>query len=92
MELLCYTVILGNKPGERIGIVKYGETGYYLTDFDNPSMTLEDCKTFVADRNKRLRLPEDVAESMQYASVFGWDAPIADRAKHYMRTLINEPA
>lgn len=37
MELLCYVFVNGNKAGERVGIVKFGEGGYYLAEVDHAS-------------------------------------------------------
>jgi hypothetical protein len=80
----AYVVIPGNKRGQRIGIVKYRESGYYQTDYDSAeSLTLDDLERIVDDLNARLGIPADVSESMKYASIFGWQAPIADRAHHY---------
>lgn len=80
----AYTVILGNRPGERIGLVKYNETGYYpCPGWDAPSMTLEEVKEHVAGLNERLGIPANVAESMTYASLFGWHAPCAAPAHAY---------
>jgi hypothetical protein len=83
---LCYTLVRGNKPGERIGIVRYNERGYYLTDMDNASQTVEQATEIVDYLNGRLSLSADVIESMQYASVFGWDAPIAHAAHRYFES------
>lgn len=81
----AYTFVKGNKPGERIGIVAYNETGYYATNIDDVNQTEEQVEEAVAYLNKRLDIPEDVAESMRYASLFGWDAPIADRAHWFFK-------
>lgn len=81
----AYTVIHGARPGKRIGVVKYRESGYYLTDFDNPTDTLEQVREFVRNMNERLGLPADVADSMSYASCFGWDVPIANKAHEYFK-------
>lgn len=83
---LAYTVVRGNKPGARIGIVKYNESGYYATDLDRPTMTEEEVKETVAYLNERLDIPADVVQAMEYASCFGWSAPIAEPAHRYFRT------
>ena len=93
---ICYTVLRGNRPGDRIGIVKYGESGYYpvSNQIDNPAMTIEECKAIVGELNAKLELPEDVSESMQLASMFGWTVPVAYRAHAYFRAqrAAQEPA
>jgi hypothetical protein len=82
--LVCYTTILGNKPGERIGAVKFEETGYYACPgYDYAPDDIETVKARVKELNDKMGIPEDVVESMQYASLFGWHAPIAARAKQY---------
>ena len=79
----CYTVILGAEPGKRIGLVKYGESGYYLTDFDSTTASIEDVQTAVRQLNEKLGTPADVCESMAEASCFGWNTPCANKAHHY---------
>jgi hypothetical protein len=82
----AYTTVEGNKPGERIGLVKYNETGYYACPgWDDPSMSIQEVRDHVAFLNGRLEIPADVAESMSFASCFGWDKPIAERAHEYFK-------
>lgn len=83
---ICYTTILGNKPGERIGLVKLDEKGYYpCPGWDYAPDSLETVRTRVAKLNQRMGIPEDVAESMCYGSLFGWHVPAAARAREYWR-------
>jgi len=80
----CYTVILGNRPGERIGLVKLNETGYYpCRGYDYAPDSLDTVRERVAELNAKLGIPEDVAESMTYGSLFGWGVPAAARAIAY---------
>jgi len=88
----AYVHVLGNKPGERINLVKYKEPGYYLCKpgkFDNPSMTADEVNQTVAVLNRGLGMDPDVPmfgeiiESMYLGSMFGWDKPCAARAVHY---------
>lgn len=84
IQLLSYTVLLGNKPGERIGLVKYNERGYYPCDgYDYAGDSLDEVKKRVAELNARMEIPEDVSVSMTYASMFGWHAPCAAKAHAY---------
>lgn len=84
--LVTYMVVLGNKPGERIAAVKYGETGYYLCEgYDYAGDTLDEVKARVAELNQKMGIPVDVCESMSYASLFGFDKPIAARAHEYVK-------
>jgi hypothetical protein len=80
-----YIVLLGNRVGERIGIVKYNEKGYYLTNIDETISTPAQVKEKVEWLNGRLEMPADVIDSMKYASMFGWDKPVADAAHAYFR-------
>jgi hypothetical protein len=45
----CYVVVPGAAPGKRIGIVKRGKKGYYLTNFDSPKASGSSCHS---DANK----------------------------------------
>lgn len=70
---ICYTTVLGNKPGERIGLVKMNETGYYpCPGWDYVPDSIEAVQDRVWKLNQRMGIPEDVAESMSYGSLFGW--------------------
>lgn len=82
---LAYITLLGNKPGTRIGLVKYNEAGgYYPCEgYDYAGDSLDEVKARVAELNKRLEIPEEVADSMTYASLFGWNAPCAAPAHAY---------
>ena len=78
---LCYTMVSGNAPGERIGIIKRGESGYYLTDFDSKTTSKEIVEECVAEFNKRLGVKPSQVEAMEIGSMFGWDVPGADPDK-----------
>jgi hypothetical protein len=81
---LAYTVVTGAKPGKRIGIVKVGETGYYLADgYDYPPNTIAEVEKFVQELNAKLGVPRDVAESASYGSMFGWECPAAKLALNF---------
>lgn len=82
-SLTCYVFIASNDPGKRIGAVVFGESGYYLTDLDNPAISAKHARELVDRFNGRLEIPAEVAESMLHGSMFGWLAPCADRARHF---------
>ena len=83
---IAYVFIPGNEPGKRIGIVTFGESGYYATNYDQTTYSVEDCRRHVATLNERLGIPEEVAESMLYGSMYGWDVLAAAAArKHFAR-------
>jgi hypothetical protein len=72
----CYIVVPGAEPGKRIGIVKQGEVGYYLTDYDNvPSMSLVEITGMVEQFNLKLGVDAKTADAMLIGSMFGWDVP-----------------
>jgi hypothetical protein len=83
-EGLAYVAIDGNKPGERIGLVKFGQSGYYLAKgYDYAPNTIEQVKQAVRDLNKRLGLSEEVAQAAFFGSMFGWACPAAYPAVVY---------
>lgn len=90
VDLLCYTRILGNAPGKRIGIVKWGETGYYSVDFDHSNLSDTEVDDLVNDLNDRMGIPREVARSASSASIFGWNVPIADVARRFARKDTND--
>ncbi len=79
IDNLCYTTIPSNPKGQRIGIVKLGELGYYGVDFDHHN-TAESAREHVRLLNNRLGIPKEVEQSMRDGSMFGWDVPAAQRA------------
>jgi hypothetical protein len=77
---LCYIAVPGAAPGRRIGIVKRGEKGYYLADYDQKTSSygyLSDAKIkeFVAEMNEKLGVSAAEADAMLMGSMFGWDCP-----------------
>lgn len=93
MEHLCYVVIRGNKQGERIGIVKFGESGYYVTDYDHHpagSEGVTKCKEHVRLINKRLGISHDVEDAMLYGSMFGWHVIAAIPAVRHFEQVERE--
>jgi hypothetical protein len=79
---LCFVVVLGNKPGERVGIVKRGEVGYYRTDLDDAKSDLDALALYVATLNETLGVDQPTALAMEIGSMFGWDKPGADPERH----------
>jgi len=75
---LCYAVIPGNSPGERIGIIKRGEKGYHLTDYDRASASETLVEEMVDRLNTRLEVSKPQVEAMVIGSMFGWNVPGAD--------------
>jgi hypothetical protein len=72
---LCYVLIRGAKPGKRIGIIKRGESGYYLTDFDSAEASDDVARDCVKHFNKKLGVSPAHAEAMEIGSMFGWHVP-----------------
>jgi hypothetical protein len=65
---LCYIVVPAARIGERIGIVKRGETGYYQTDLDDGRLPTdatdgESVTSLVRYLNERMGVTE---EEMNY--------------------------
>jgi hypothetical protein len=84
MANVCYVVIPGAAKGKRIGIVNYGESGYYLTDYDHHETEAE-CQEHCDLNNKPLGISPKVAESMLEGSMFGWDCPAAQVAVDHFK-------
>lgn len=81
--VFAYAHILGNQPGNRIGIIKYRESGYYLTTFDHPEFDKDQVDNAVSILNREFGIPSEVAESMRAASMFGWNIPAAREATNW---------
>lgn len=75
---LCYTFIRTNPPGERIGLIKRGQTGYYKTDFDRPTISAEAAADIVSRLNNKMQLTCEQVSAMEAGSRFGFDVPGAD--------------
>lgn len=87
MEKSCYIHVVGNAPGDRIGHVTVGESGYRNTSWDNTSVpTADEVDALVTYLNKRLRVPDEVAASMLIGSMFGWNVPGAALAIRHFQT------
>ena len=44
LPVLCYALVPSNEPGRRIVLIKAGERGYYVTDFDAQAMELAEAR------------------------------------------------
>jgi hypothetical protein len=75
---ICYIVIETNAPGERIGLVKRGEKGFYPTDYDRDSAAIGIVREFVAHMNDKLGVDALEARAMACGSMFGWNVPAAN--------------
>lgn len=75
---LCYTFVGGNSPGERIGIIKRGESGYYAVDFDSPTATESIVRDVVRQLNSKMGVTPAQELAMSIGSMCGWDVPGAD--------------
>lgn len=70
---LCYIHIRGNEFGKRIGIVKRGELGYYVTNYDNVKVSNKKIDEIVDFFNIRMGVTKEQAACMEIGSMFGWD-------------------
>jgi hypothetical protein len=76
----AYAVIRSNMPGQRIGLVKLGETGYYPAEgYDCANDTIKQVEDRVKELNDRIGVPSEVGISAT-GSMFGWDVPGAQVA------------
>lgn len=69
--------IPGKARGQRIGVVKFYEAGYYSTSADRQDWTDEQVNEFITTRNTMNGISEMVADSALNASMFGWHVPAA---------------
>ncbi len=74
---LCYIRILTGTPGNRIGIVKRGESGYYHSDYDTPQMTPNQVDELIKQLNTKLGVSDAEQMAMESGSMFGWDNKMA---------------
>ncbi len=85
----AYAVIRSNHPGQRIGLVKLGETGYYPAEgYDCANDTLDQVEDRVKVLNDRIGVPSEVATSASTGSMFGWDVPGAQVAIRFFGALL----
>lgn len=85
---LCFSFIGTNKPGQFIGAIKRGETGYYRTTYDETDT--KKARELVDYLNtEKLSLSTAQVEAMICGSHFGWDVPGASVAKQeeLLRTI-----
>ena len=73
----CYAFVPNNRPGSRIVLITFRESGYHSTTLDQTDMTEEEAQDLVAYMNGKLGVPLDVSESALRASMFGWHVPAA---------------
>lgn len=85
MDLICAVKIPGKKPGERIGIVKFYEAGYYPTFLDRAENNDAQTELVVDAFNEGLGIPPGVAESAADGSMFGWHTPAAQAAIEFFK-------
>lgn len=82
---LCYATLACNTPGQRIVIIKRGESGYYGTDLDRPDLSLAQVSQLVVKLNNRLDVSPPQKEAMITGSMLGWHVPGANPSA-YART------
>jgi hypothetical protein len=89
----CCVVIPGAEKGKRIGLVNYGETGYYLLNYDNYD-TEQQCHEHVRLINESVGISAEVSQSALFASMWGWYCPAAKPATDFFkgRALATEKA
>jgi hypothetical protein len=83
-----YVFIDGAEPGKRIGLVKRGERGYYLTDCDNPRYDDAFVMDIVTKLNERADVSPDQANAMHIGSLCGWNVPGADPRRYADRKVV----
>lgn len=76
----CYIHVRGQRPGDRIGIVKYLDKGYYHANLDSVGLTPEQVEETITYCNEQLGVKPDVRLAMEVGSMMGWRVPGARAA------------
>jgi hypothetical protein len=80
----CYIHVRGQRPGARIGIAKYLDSGYYPCDKDYDLPDAEQVDMHIDALNAVRGISPKVREGMEAGSMFGWRCPAAIPAlKHF---------
>lgn len=80
----CYGHVRGQRPGKRIGIIKYLDSGYYPCGMDISSTDSEEVDAYIDEINLVLDVTPEVRAAMEAGSMFGWRVPAAIPAlKHF---------
>lgn len=70
MAEYCYTIIGGKPNGKNVGIIKFGEAGYYLTDYEfGVGAAAEDA---VRDLNDQHGIDKETQMEFELKSMFVW--------------------
>ncbi|MDM0036807.1 hypothetical protein QTI33_32055 [Variovorax sp. J22P271] len=78
LPVLCYALVPSNEPGRRIALIKAGERGYYVTDFDGQAMELAEARILVDRLNVRMGVTDAQHQAMVAGAAFGFHVPAAD--------------
>lgn len=80
----CYIHVRGQKPGARIGMAKYLDSGYYPAHCDVLEHSAEEVDAHIDEMNAVSGISHEVREGMEAGSMFGWRTPAAIPAlKHF---------
>jgi len=84
----CYIHVRGQRPGARIGIAKYLDSGYYpvrgdVADLDK-AVGDKNVDAAIDTLNAAMAISREVRDGMEAGSMFGWRCPAAIPAlKHF---------
>jgi len=84
---MCAVFQRHNPVGQRICMIKRGESGYYATDWDGSHMTPDQAEWTVNEINSRLEVTAAQALAMVIGSMNGWHVPGADPDRHTARAF-----
>lgn len=84
----CYIHVRGQRPGQRIGIAKYLDSGYYpctsdVADVDREFEDADSIEVVIDKLNAARGISFEVREGMEAGSMFGWRVPAAIPALKY---------
>ena len=74
---IAFVHIPGKSPAESVGVVKRGESGYFMMEAKHTQhlTTEKEALAYVDLLNERICVSPSQAESMLLGSMFGWDSP-----------------
>jgi hypothetical protein len=83
MNNFCFVLVPGARPGYRIALVRRGERGWLVTDYDDGTLPLWasdagpdgwSIEEYVRELNQRVGVARDEANLMLCGAILGWRA------------------
>ena len=75
---VCFAMVASNEPGKRIVLIRAGERGFYVTEYDAPSLEAAEVRVLVDRLNVGMGVTDAQQQAMVAGSAFGFHVPAAD--------------